>query len=52
MKTIKISDSADYALSKLSKYRKFSGQIVKTKQDIVAELVLKAFNQEIPPIIS
>ncbi len=51
MKTIKISDSADYALSKLSKYRKDSGEIVKTKQDIIAELVLKAFNREMPPIV-
>jgi len=47
MKTIKISDTADLELSQLSKSRKDRGDINKTKQDIIAELVAKAHKREV-----
>lgn len=47
MKTIKIADCADSSLSALSKHRKASGKIVKTKQDIISELVAIAFCNEL-----
>jgi len=46
MKTIKISDKADLNLSHLSESRKDRGEIIKTKQDIVADLIAKAHDSE------
>ena len=46
MKTIKISDSADLRLTQISKSKKRRGEIIKTKQDIVAALIAKLYETE------
>ena len=47
MKTIKISDNADFQLKELSKGRRQNEETIRTKQDIVAELIAKAFSLEV-----
>lgn len=48
---MKISDNADEELSQLSESRKERGEIIKTKQDIIAQLVKIAHRKELRPLI-
>jgi len=44
---VKVTSKTDSMLSELSKVRKESGELIRTKQDIVAELVLSLYKKEL-----
>ena len=46
MKQVKLTENTNTLLDEIKYIRKESGQLIKTKQDIIAELVLKAYKKE------
>ena len=46
MKQVKMHDSINDKLSELSEVRRENGELIKTKQDIVADLIIKAHKKE------
>lgn len=46
MKQIKLTDNVDRMLSELSQARKKKNELINTKQNIVAELIIKEHKKE------
>jgi len=46
MKQVKLTEMTNYLLDEISKKRKDSGKLIRTKQDVVMDLIIKAHKKE------